>query len=530
MYYPQKSPGLLQLSRQDPEKDKELDGALILPVDTKHSLFPGLRPVLMVTHAGGTAERPVTNLLDYQQVSMAERDVLKRNQAVQALQEQVQEPTQVSCSESRLRRVMTNHCASTEELRQTIGSVEALLAEAKRELAARELRERRAAYERLHAAVGSSNASELEEAIVVATGLDIDGTDIDLAKSKLEHLRSLSLAEVAAQEERKQLMETKLRAYQLVKQGKAAALKEHLQPYAGAWSHWRDHSGRSLLVYARQVRAKNVQDCLEQLLLVEVCFAKLMSPASSSPRSGTHSPRCSPRPSPCRLHDDAGPREGTYASLHPCLAHHVQREAATPPEKPATNEAKLPSRVTAPETSSGHKKLTRVTTPEVAPWRPDETRSSDVSRCASAGTAKNAPLASPGEAEGKAALRLQAFRAVVKDDTRELNNILNKLPQDVWSSWQNKAGKDLLTLAQERRSTGSYALIGRALGLLQERKREAFEERETVWVLVPGEVQARHGTVVEDAPADGDDELLIEFWDRLGPPQRVDRAHVLKAM
>jgi len=110
---------------------------------------------------------------------------------------------------------------------------------------------------------------------------------------------------------------------------------------------------------------------------------------------------------------------------------------------------------------------------------------------------------------------------VVKDDTKELNNIFNNLSQDVWSSWHNRAGKNLLTLAQERRAAGSYALIGRALGLLQERKREAFEERETVWVLCPGKVQARHGTVVEDAPADGDTELLIEFWDRPGPPQKV---------
>jgi len=122
----------------------------------------------------------------------------------------------------------------------------------------------------LHNALGSSSASELEEAITVASGLDIDSTDIDLAKSKLEHLRSLSAAEVAAQEARKQLMETKLQAYQLVKQGKAAALKELLQDasVASAWPHWRNHSGRSLLVYARQVRAKIVQDCLEHLLVV----------------------------------------------------------------------------------------------------------------------------------------------------------------------------------------------------------------------------------------------------------------------
>jgi len=349
----------------------------------------------------------------------------------------------------------------------------------------------------------------------VASGLDIDGTDIHLAKSKLEHLRSLSAAEVAAQEARKQLMETKLRAYRLVKQGKAAALKELLQDasVAGVWPQWRDHSGRSLLVYARQVKAKTVQDCLEHLLWLAEPQARI------SPRSSPRSSLATPRFSPC----------------------HVQAEAATSPERQVTTPEtvsgpKCPARVTSPETTSGPKNLSRVTTPNVAPWLPDGIRSSAVSGCAGTDASpcsvasKDTPRASPDEADSETALRLQAFRAVVKDDTKELNSILNNLSQDVWSSWQNKAGKDLLTLAQERRATGSYALIGRALGLLQERKREAFEECETVWVLCPGEVQARHGTVVEDAPADGDTELLIEFWDRPGPPQKVDRANVLKAM
>jgi len=480
----------------------------------------------MLKHEG-TAERPLINLLDCQQV-MSERDGQKRNQAVQTLEEQVQEPTQASCSESRLRWVMTNHCVPTEELRQAIGSVEALLAEAKRELAARELRERRAAYERLHNALGSSNASELEEAITVSSGLDIDGTDIDLAKSKLEHLRSLSAAEVAAQEARKQLMETKLRAYQLVKQGQAAALKEFLRDasVAGAWPHWRDHSGRSLLVYARQVRAKTVQDCLEHLLVVAESQAQITP--RSSPRSSPATPRFSPPQSPCW----SGQR---------FIPYHVQAEAGTSPERQVTTPEppsgpKCPAQVTSPETPSGPKNNPRVTTPDVAPWWTDEIHSSAVSVCAGTDASpcsiasKDTPQASLGEADSETALRLQAFRAVVKDDTKELNNILNNLSQDVWSSWQNKGGKNLLTLAQERQATGSYALIGRALGLLQERKREAFEERETVWVLCPGEVQARHGTVIEDAPADGDTELLLEFWDFPGPPQKVDRANVLKAM
>jgi len=469
---------------------------------------------------GDSAVRPC------QQVLVAHREACKKNQAMQT--EEEQETAQASCSESRLRRVMTSTCALTEELRQAIGSVEALLAEAKRELAARELRERRAAYERLYNAMGSSNASELEEAIAVASGLDIDATDIDLSKSRLEHLRSLSAAEVAEQEARKQLMETKLRAFRLVKQGKSAALQELLQDasFAGKWSQWRDHSGRSLLAYAKQVRSTTVQDCLERLLALEVADPQAQISPGSPSSSSISSPRSPPgisQPSPHR-------------SGQEFIPNHVPRDDALSPKiLTAANEARRTLQVATPETLIGPTSPPRVTTPNVAPW-PAETRGSAISRFAdSSGSpcshaAADTSLASPGNAEGEIALRLQAFRAVVKDDAKELNNILNGLSLDVWSSWQNKAGKDLLTLAQERGATGSYAVIGKVLGILQERKCEAFEERETVWVLVPGEVQARHGTVVEDAPADGDGEVLIEFWDRPGPPQKVDRAQVLRAM
>jgi len=109
-----------------------------------------------------------------------------------------------------------------------------------------------------------------------------------------------------------------------------------------------------------------------------------------------------------------------------------------------------------------------------------------------------------------------------------LADILAKVSSDTWSTWQNKAAKDLLTLAQERRSPASYSMMAKELGILQERKSDSFEERETVWVLLPGEVQARHATVLEDTSADAM-EVLVEFWDRDGPPAKVNKAIVMKS-
>jgi len=129
----------------------------------------------------------------------------------------------------------------------------------------------------------------------------------------------------------------------------------------------------------------------------------------------------------------------------------------------------------------------------------------------------------PEEAEFKA----QALRAVVADDTKALEEVLQRLPVEIWSKWENKAGKDLLTLSQERGSSRAYSLLARYLGLLKELERQGFEDRESVWVLVQGEVQPRRATVVEDTDKDAK-EVLVEFWDGYEPPTQVDACMVMK--
>merc|ERR550514_2339399 len=120
-----------------------------------------------------------------------------------------------------------------------------------------------------------------------------------------------------------------------------------------------------------------------------------------------------------------------------------------------------------------------------------------------------------------------AFKAVVRDECEALVAVLEKVHKRVWSKWQNKAGKDLLTLSQERGSSGAYSVLAKALGMVQEMKRESFEEREAVWIFVPGEIQPLRATVLEDTPAEMDT-VLVEYWDGDAPPTAVDRCIVRK--
>jgi len=102
------------------------------------------------------------------------------------------------------------------------------------------------------------------------------------------------------------------------------------------------------------------------------------------------------------------------------------------------------------------------------------------------------------------------------------------VPEDIWRLWTNKAGKDLLTLSQERGSSSAETLLSKALGMVQEMKREAFEEREAVWIFEPGEVQPKRATVLEETPEEAD-EILVEFWDGDDPPCHIHRCNVRKS-
>ncbi|CAK0893018.1 unnamed protein product, partial [Prorocentrum cordatum] len=96
------------------------------------------------------------------------------------------------CSESRLRSVMTSHGSTTAELREAIKATQALLDQAGRELAAKQLRERRAAFEQLHQAMDKEDEAALEAALVAARAAEVESVDIEKAEAKFEALRSMT--------------------------------------------------------------------------------------------------------------------------------------------------------------------------------------------------------------------------------------------------------------------------------------------------------------------------------------------------
>jgi len=131
-------------------------------------------------------------------------------------------------------------------------------------------------------------------------------------------------------------------------------------------------------------------------------------------------------------------------------------------------------------------------------------------------------------AADEADLKKKAFRAVCQDDCETLTEVFGCISSDTWSTWANKAGKNLIDLSQERGSKAAYSLIAKSLGLIKEVKRELFEEREAVWIFSAGDVQPRQATVLEDTPLEAD-KILIEFWDGADEPIYIDRCQIHKS-
>merc|ERR1712194_304741 len=235
--------------------------------------------------------------------------------------------------------------------------------------------------------------------------------------------------------------------------------------------NWKDFSGRSLLQCAYNLRSTKVQDEKAPTLLGSISADSRLS--SSSSRS-------------------------TLASKQ------SGKDAEKSPEKSAIAPAPAPSALTLPLAAEIER---RKNIPQ-APAQADMSMGRKI----------------PNESE----LMRDAFRAVVQDDTLALSAVLDsKVPIEVWREWKNKAGKDLLSLSEERGSTAAYSWMAKALGLIKDRKRDSYEEREAVWVLLTGDVQPRRATVLEDTPEEAD-QIQLEFWDGYEPPSNIHRDFVFK--
>ncbi|CAJ1365075.1 unnamed protein product [Effrenium voratum] len=410
------------------------------------------------------------------------RQLQKQNEDLRQERDRLRDSAQASpnsSSESRLRAVMTSGTATVEELRHAIASVEAVLDEAKREMERKQLRERRAAYEQLHHALDKADEELLEVAIEAAKAADVDDEDILKAQNKLLELQMMSPEERAARAKRQLETQQKKDAFQMVKKDDAEGLAKLLDGLDGgtSWQDWRDYAGRTLVRCAGDLRAPNAQVVLAER-------TKKSPPLTKPPFMRQQTP----------------PQEEREQLL-----------PSTPPGAVSTmTEASRPRRHSMPEPSPREESRGPPVLVKAADFAFDDEDDDQK------------PEISEEEAEK---LKAQALRAVVQDDCISLAEVLKSVRRTVWSRWENKAGKDLLTLSQERGSSSVYSLLAKCLGMVKEVKREFYEERQTVWVFVNGDVQPRRATVLEDTPEECDD-VLLEFWDGDDPPARFERCLV----
>jgi len=296
----------------------------------------------------------------------------------------------------------------------------------------------------------------------------LDESDMSIAQTKLLELQSESEAVKAARVTRSLENERKRDAFHYVKKNDRAGLARCIEnpDEDWNWKEWRDYMGRNLWKFSIEMRALDVQDYLRPL----------MGLAGGNPET---------------------PRNADVAptTFQPGLTSATQPAFLAAVDEDTTSEATIP---------------------------PAELESASLEE--SSHEAVPLPVLSEEEAE---AVKKEAFRCVVQDNTTGLSAALDRLPLDIWSTWENKAGKSLITLSEERGSSNAYSLLAKRLGLTQDRKIEAFEEGETVWVYEVGDVQPKRATVREDSPAE-EEEVLLEYWDGDDPASKVEKSMVRK--
>lgn len=470
-----------------------------------------------------------------------------------------------SDSEGRLRAVLTRQGTTTGELRQAINAVESLVDEARRELDHASLRERRAAFEALHAAISLGEEDVLEEAIEKARLTDVEVEDVSKGEAKLAELRALTPEQKAAKLANKLESAAKKEAFVLIKRDDCDGLQNLIAGLDDKVriQNWRDYAGRSLWKCSLELRAERVQAYLAPLFgqrLPEdvkkdskrpsmmqrpsIAVDELgdgKRPSIGSPAGGRHGGSFSSESGHRRSLFSGGSGPERKLSGDNLGRQDSRGSPSGSPKHTPTIPGKVPS---SPSSGSAGKaeEVPKDASPLPPPALPvglstlEEADGNQASPSGNSGPAEGSADAisptrsSPERSDAEnAQLRAQAFRAVAQDDADSLEEVLAAIHRDVWTLWQNKAGKDLLTLSQERGSSMAYSMLARELGMLKENEahRESFEERESVWIFLAGEVQPRRATVLEDTSVD-EEEVLIEFWDGDDESIRVDRCLIHK--
>ncbi|CAE7913063.1 unnamed protein product [Symbiodinium necroappetens] len=427
-------------------------------------------------------------------------------------EEAAQSPTQelATSSENRLRMAMIDSSSSSTQLKDAISAVESLLGEAKRELKNKQLRERRAAFEQLHAALEANDEHALAQAVEAARTAEVEAEDVAKAEAKLVELQSRTDDDRKAQAAQVLLFGQKKDAFHYVKKDNVDAVKTILESLDDTvrWQDWRDYCGRTLQSYAREMKSDQVSE-----FLTSMASTSDASPASRSvlrsEKSRASAASASSQPSSVALDED----------------DEAEAEAGVDGEETSHLVALTNSNNLDPQEDYSEDCFPSSWVEEKVSTRPAEV-TRQVSEETEDGEEVDEPEISLSQEEVDA-LKKEAFRNVVQNKMQELDDVLAQLPVRVWSCWENKAGKDLITLSQERGSSGAYCILAKRLGIVQELKKDSFEEREDVWVFLPGEVQPLRATVLEDTPEEQDD-VLIQYWDGDEPEKRIEKCLVRK--
>lgn len=429
-------------------------------------------------------------------------------------------PELATSSENRLRMAMIDSSSSSAQLKDAISAVESLLGEAKREMKNKQLRERRAAFEQLHAALEANDEHALAQAVEAARMAEVEAEDVAKAEAKLVELQSRTDDDRKAQAAQILLSGQKKDAFHFVKKDNVDAVKTILESLDDTvrWQDWRDYCGRTLQNYAREMKADQVSE-----FLTSMASTSDASPASRSvlrsEKSRASATSASSRPSSVALDEDdetevEAAEVGADVDEEPSHLVALTNSNNLDPQEDY-QEDYFPSNWVEEKVSTMHSHAHRP---------------ADVTRQVSEETEEDEELEEPEitlSQEEVDALKKEAFRNVVQNKMQELDDVLAQLPVRVWSCWENKAGKDLITLSQERGSSGAYCILAKRLGIVQELKKDSFEEREDVWVFLPGEVQPLRATVLEDTPEEQDD-VLIQYWDGDEPEKRIEKCLVRK--
>jgi len=438
-------------------------------------------------------------------------------------------------------------------LRSAIQCSASLLEEAKRELASKEYRDRRAAHEHLYAAIALDQAAELEAAIEQARLVNVELEDVVKGEEKLAELRALSDHQLAEKHFRKDQARLKKEAFHLVKKDDVPSLKTLVEGLDDRvqWRDWKDYDGRSLWKCAHDLHATTVQEYLAPLLgksppVVREDVARIATPEGPERRPDAPKAACERRSvafseeaievqvqkeMEWKLQENEGQGDTAWFSL-PSEDDSVQIVVHQAPVSEVCCEIQeevvqetLDELATKPVRSdlsctTSWASSTKTTGDNL--WNVDNGWSSPRPR-----SDQSSPSVLTPTSADESELRTKALRAAARDDRKALTEVLAAVHVDVWSKWKNRAGQDLLALSEARQSSDAYSLLASALGLLHELPRETFIASETVWVFVADEVMPKRATVLDDI-ATAEDAIQVEFWDGDVPSQKVERCRVRK--